>query len=364
MNIKNNFSKEKLLLHTDRINDWKNGVDIYPIVMEVNIINACNYDCVWCSEGGYRKENIKDKVNTEDMLSAIEDMSVGGVKSIVWEGGGEPTLHPSFMEFVKTSWAVNIKNGLITNGSRLKDKYEVVEYCKFIRFSFDSGSKEIYESQHKTPKDSYELVIENMRGLVKHRIETESNCVLGISFIITDITSVDIEKATALWKEVGVDYIQFKPEILTTDESIHLVEGVEKTLRYVKSFYSDDNFEVFVSRYDGAGGDDVCVKEKNYDKCFAHRFVGAMTANGSIQLCCNLKHQNGDKFSYGNISEQSFKSIWTGKKRQSLVKTVENTPSDSKPFTKTECGQCRFDAMNHQLISIDEKNLNDLGDFI
>ena len=49
----NVFSPNKLFSHMDRMHDWWQGKNIYPITMELSPSSVCNHYCTWCMHGTY-----------------------------------------------------------------------------------------------------------------------------------------------------------------------------------------------------------------------------------------------------------------------------------------------------------------------
>ena len=104
-------------------------------------------------------------------------------------------------------------------------------------------------------------------------------------------------------KNAGVDYVQFKAEIF--EESFRIPFRAAEIVDELVKEFSAPSFKVFSVRLDGSS----CMSRKDYKFCYAHRFIGAVSANGNIQLCCNLKHLYGDQYSLGNLNEQGLKEI-------------------------------------------------------
>jgi MoaA/NifB/PqqE/SkfB family radical SAM enzyme len=93
----------------------------FPIPYQIlwDIGRRCNYDCSYCWPGIHnRTEEHKDYdllVNTANKL--IDNWSGG--ESIRWSfGGGEPTLHPRFLDFLKHLKSKNQWTMVSSNGTR------------------------------------------------------------------------------------------------------------------------------------------------------------------------------------------------------------------------------------------------------
>lgn len=349
--ISNEYNSMKLHFHLDKVSAFQEGVNISPVTIECNITNKCNINCRWCSEKSYRNERIKDQVEKEPMIKSIKEMAEVGVRSIVFEGGGEPTTHKNLIDFAKAAYVSGLNVGLITNGINLDSVISNLKLFHFVRVSLDSGNAESY----KRIKDSnkFDTVISNIRKIASEKKKKRLDVVLGSSFIVTEDNIDSIENYAAICKNRRIDYIQFKPEIF--NNTFKYVPGAEVLLKKIKEKYEDDLFAVFLSRFNG----EACLNKKDYNYCYAHRFIGAITANGKVQLCCNLKHENGDDYSFGSIYDKGFKNIWESLEREDLLFKVER----DQMFIK-KCGQCRMDQINRYLNFIKTKNNNYLKNFI
>jgi len=356
MNIEKEYSQDKIFLHMDRIGEYMKGKNVVPIVMETNVTNKCNANCRWCSEMGYRTNHIQDEMDREVMLKFIKDASRMGVKSFVFEGGGEPTVHPDLIEFVQTTVDSGADAGLITNGMLLKRAKIIdnVELFKFVRISFDAGNPDVYASGHGVNSVWYEFIWKQVEQLVKYRNKKFAKTVIGMSFIVMEDNLPTAREFARRAKEVGVDYVQFKAEIY--NNSFRIPFGAKEQISEIHRDFEDDSFRVFVVRLDG---DNTCFGKKDYTYCFAHRFIGAMTANGNVQLCCNLKHEFDDRYSLGNLYEETFEEIWNGERRKKMI----SGPEESPDFVRTHCGQCRMDSINRTFNWVQQYN-PDMKNFI
>lgn len=342
MSINKEYSQDKIFLHMDKVGEFVGGKDVTPVVMETNITNKCNANCIWCSERSYRDRFAGASIGRTAMLDAIEGMASAGVRSIVFEGGGEPTVHPDFNEFVDAAVKNGLSVGLITNGMRLREAgvVESAHRYSFIRISFDAGAPSVYSKLHGVPERHFEDILSAVKELtanVRHnQQDSDLRTIVGMSFIVTEDNLPTAREFARRAKEAGVAYVQFKAEIF--ENSFRIPFQALEQITAVQEEFQDDSFRVFIVRLDGS----ACSGKKDYQYCYAHRFIGAITANGEVQLCCNLKHNYGDSFSFGNLHSTSFKEIWEGVKRKAIIGQVEGDPS----FVSVHCGQCRMDNIN------------------
>lgn len=346
MQLKDEYNgKSKMRLHTDRVFQFLGGENVYPITIEVNLTNACNYACPWCSEQESRNMFSAASIKKDVMLKALVDMKNGGVRSVTFEGGGEPTVHPHFEAIINN--APDMDYGLITNGSRLHVlSKETIARLKYIRVSLDASDRETYKLIHGV--DGFDDVIYGMRRV------GAINCrgVLGVSYIVSNDTVPGMVEAAHLARDLGADYIQYKPLLGRNWKFVYCSMG--NMLDAVMQFNDPPNFSVFLSRF---SPEEIGTSygKRDYKFCRAHRFIGAVAATGSVELCCNLKHKylNGE-YSFGELSENvSFKDIWESERRMKIINIVETDTS----FLKKVCVYCRMNDFNELLESAVEGSI-------
>ena len=122
----------------------------FPIPYQIlwDLGRKCNYDCSYCWPGVH---NRTDKHKPLDVLIGTADKIIqdwADNNSIRWLfGGGEPTLHPYFVDFLKYLKGHNQWTGVTSNGTR-SAKYwaETIQYLNSVNLSahFDGlhGEKE------------------------------------------------------------------------------------------------------------------------------------------------------------------------------------------------------------------------------
>jgi len=327
------------MLHLESLNDFLCGKDIVPVTWEVNLTNICNYKCGWCSETDYRSKFPDSYVDADKLIDFLKRSAELGTKSVTIEGGGEPTMHKDFGKIVNELSNGGLDVGLITNGSMLTNYEKIIVEClKYVRISFDAGTEDIYRKIHGV--NFFKRVVDGINRIVEGRKKVDrgsSPVVVGVSYIVSEKNFKDVWDAAGLMKKLGADYIQYKP-LIGRDSRFIYVPGAKEVLTEVKNHYEDDKFKIFVVRMDAA----MPCGDRDYDFCYAHRFIGAVSANGEVHLCCNLKHLYEDKFSFGNLEKKNFDEIWFGDKRKKILKMVEG----QRLFTDLYCGQCRMNSYN------------------
>lgn len=138
----------------------------------LNITQSCNNKCAYCYDAGNDNFNMRQ----DTLFKIIELIRPLRIKYLVWVGG-EPTLHPDFIEFANKCKGLTQGMTLITNGTRVADS----DYCRqidvtpisHVLFSLHGPT----EASHDTGtmrKGSFRQIldgIENVRRL-KRKVKT------------------------------------------------------------------------------------------------------------------------------------------------------------------------------------------------
>lgn len=307
----------KLLYHLDRINDWMQGNEAKPILVEFDPSNACNLKCNFCTFN-YMKDGQnfpEDKIN-----STLEDLKEAGVKAINWTGGGEPLCHPKISRFFEVAHKLGMDQGTFTNGGLLTEDLTrlILKTHVWMRFSLDSASKENFKKIKGV--DSWDKVNKNIDMVVKLKKEMKSDCTIGVGFVITPDNYHEIPHVARLAENWNIDYIQYKPMIQNVFQNaqlekdwwensvIPLLKAAEKiSSKCVINLYKLNDLRFNYKR--------------EYDTCYGHYFVPVIGADANVWLCTHLRGIKG--YSFGNLKEKSFKEIWNSKERQEVIKSIE-----------------------------------------
>ncbi len=109
----------------------------------LTINRQCNLACYWCYQGKLLSSVEK---MTLDLARELIDLSIGmGAQKIILLGG-EPTIHPDFLEIVR--YCRKVETGLLTNGIAFANK-------KFLARTLDAGLSAISTSLKGTGDCDY-----------------------------------------------------------------------------------------------------------------------------------------------------------------------------------------------------------------
>ena len=149
-----------------------------PELVDLKISDYCPYDCSFCYMGSTINGKHGDINFIGSIVDKLRDMQVFEVAI----GGGEPTLHPQFIEI--TEWISNFANCNFTTKSLawLRDPEQakhIVKNCSAFAFSvgYDSDIEKLYNAWHPY-KDSIQavaqVVVETMPDWQLERILLEA----------------------------------------------------------------------------------------------------------------------------------------------------------------------------------------------
>ncbi len=293
----------------------------YPISVELTLTNCCNLACVYCSDMELRtRQGMKEYLSLDVLKNLFEDLSNGGTKGVVLEGGGEPTMHPDFSEIVRAAKGSGLAVGLITNGTHPMDEADLKQF-EWIRVSLDASTAEEYKNLKGV--DCFEKVIDNIAKYAKS-CET-----VGIGYVVTSNNISQIEALIIRLRELGASYVQCRPVVDCTEL---YPEGID--LSYLK-YYQTAKFGVMID-----GMSENATTGNSGLPCYAHSITSIISGDGSVYICGRLNIYDWLK-PIGNITDESFRRIWYGVERQNQAEMLFD-----KEFCLKNCPQCRISKFN------------------
>ena len=328
--------QSKVLCHLKVIEKYFQNKNPDPITVEIDPSNACNHSCPFCISGHlhlqkYRSHELFNRtmLSREVFQKLIKDLIKTNIKAINWTGGGEPTLNPFLGEainFIRQN--SDIEMGMFSNGSmiqRLNLSEIIVKSLSWIRISIDAGKEDSYNKLRKTSvQNNFSVVIKNIKEIIKLKKELKSKITIGVGFVVTEQNYKEILDFANLFKNIDVDYCQFKPEIIQIErvkdknffdnpksglmqissdfwlnKVIHNLEKAKIILgeKFESNSYKIEDLIIDVKNYG-----------RNYKECLGSQFQPCIGADGNVYVCTN--HRGHKQYSYGSLYEKSFKEIW------------------------------------------------------
>ncbi|MDF1838485.1 MAG: radical SAM protein, partial [Planctomycetota bacterium] len=231
---------------------------------------ACNSRCTHCIDWDIL--NTGHRLADKNLRESISWMAAHGLRSVILIGGGEPTLYPGFVDFVRfLKEDMQLQVAVVSNGSRgdrLQEAAAFMDEQDWIRLSLDSASNELFVAMHKPNSNAINLdvICASMRELKAQHPKPK----LGFSYVIVwsgasrEENSLlenihEIVPAAARALEYGFDYISFKPvlerqsdgaEVMDpskiSDEESQVVATIRSAVNEAKELQTS-TFQVFES---------------------------------------------------------------------------------------------------------------------
>ena len=351
MSDKYRIDSHKLMFHPDRVskwldkyNLWGSAKEIYPIYAEISPIGICNHRCSFCGLDFMGYQNVK--IDTAVLKQRLSEMASLGLKSVMFAGEGEPSLHKDMPEIMDFCTELGIDTALTTNivPFNAKNSEVFVKNAKWIKVSINAGNRDAYSKIHNTKPEDFDKAVENMKYCIEIKKSKGYSCTIGAQMLLLNDnfdTAVDL---ASISKYIGLDYLVIKPY------SQHLSSN---TIRYKNINYSKYlHLEAELEKYNSADFkvifrantiNKTLNDDKKYQKCFSTPFFWAYIAsNGDVYGCsCFL---GDERFCYGNINEETFKNIWEGERRKQNYEELQGD------FDINNCRlNCRMDEINRYL---------------
>lgn len=308
------FSGDKILWFPEHIRSLAEGGNPAPITAEIDLTNACDLDCPYCSQANYRKGH--ETLDPSVAITAIEDLVDLGCKSVVFTGGGEPLIHRQAQSLIAYAGYRGLQVALITNGTQLAacDLDQLVENCAWIRVSLDSHDADSYLKSKGQPR--FDRVIQGISRLVEAKRRTGAGVTIGLGYVTSNHNFAELPQAAGLASLLGVDYIQARPLIFDQGdpraESYPLAH--DPNALAAARLHEREGFRVYASvpKYE-----DVASETRGYARCYGIYFATSIGATGEVWSCC---HTRGvERLSLGNLHRDPFKDIWNNVVKRKLV---------------------------------------------
>jgi radical S-adenosyl methionine domain-containing protein 2 len=104
-----------------------------PETVNLHIWPKCNLKCRYCYG---RFPELRASLAGAEWCALIDIIAQAGVRRVTFSGG-EPTLHPSFLQMLRHARHADLQTSIITNGTRLKDS--MLAELDLVGLSIDSA---------------------------------------------------------------------------------------------------------------------------------------------------------------------------------------------------------------------------------
>lgn len=316
------------------------AVFIGPHTFHMDITNECNTNCTFCGlhspllieprkpmPGRRFTEGWKGaRRRWEEFVNLVDDLDrIGCREDILFNGEGEPLMHPRAHEMIRLICAKDMKLTLFTNGLAIKDRaIDLLVGCDthMLYWSLHAADKETFHRMQPARKpEDFPKMVRNMRKLVRAKRAKNNKPHIVAAMVINVDNFRSCEKFMELCLHVGVDSVRYQiMHSCTSTESLLLNRdqftvahaGVEKAkmlaqrrgIQVVGNI--DFQMESCERTYDKAV--DVLSCHWSHDRyrqsgCLVGWFFSRSFSDGLVSFCCH------DKI-VGSLKRGSFFDLW------------------------------------------------------
>ena len=349
------YAPDKALAWPERLEALKAGRQPYPVHVQVIPSDLCNRDCGYCAyrASGYSSStlfgekradgslnrNPNRMLDRELLFRILDDCLAMGVRAISATGGGEPTLHPNIVEFLRKAQSYRIATALITNGlllGRTPGLLAATVAGAWARISIDAATEKTFGVVRPGlggPRGAdLRLVLRNLAALRALRDADRASCTIGASFVAQKENWREIYDAVKIYREQGADNVRISGTF-STEGSRYFdgwrEEAEELERRAVADFDGKDGFRVHGRLCEKAA--DLDHGAPSIERCWYQEFTTYIGGDGRLYRCCVYAfHPRG---LIGDLREAGgFKALWDSTHKQ----------EDFARFRAPGCDHCQF----------------------
>lgn len=340
-------SRYKLLNNLDRVLGWIQTGQTVPVLINLTLTNRCTHKCPMCTSKDLLDDRTAPLDRVKELITELKEL---GVKAFGLGGGGDPTCHPHFEEVIRFIGEQGMEVGITTNGQLLTPGIinAAVEHCTWMRVSLDADSPQTYKKVHGMDAPDFERVLDNVRALVAEKRRQKSSVALGTTYLLGQHTVQGAYGATALARDLGVDYMRLRPFFIWNTpnkekekQETAIVElGRKRTGGRSfdeKRAGGDEFFDLIAAELERCKELETDIfsvsfpesrvnrKEELHKRvhkcCSVHNFTVVIAADLNVYPCCML--EDTPKYVLGNLKNQSFQEMWASEQRRAACERID-----------------------------------------
>lgn len=309
-----------------------------PLMAWIEITRACNLRCPHCFvEAGPPREV---EMSTDRILRLLDEWAEMGVFSVVITGG-EPSLHPDFLEIVRYAHSLGFTVAIASNGMPLTEKVleQIPQDDVIISVSLDG----IHGAGAATGESDFDAVTRKLLKIRDYGFHT------SIMTTTTHDNVGDLQTFInfAIDNNVSLRSVPFSPlgRGRLYKELMNQVADIEKAAQF---WVAEEKWERIKDRELGLCSGKVfnflITMVYSMRRCMSGRGLCYITSDGTVWPCTNCS--GGKVLAGGSLLERSFADIWNDDDwpirkitwKNFLEKTCQGCPINSDEYFCT--GRC------------------------
>ena len=163
------------------------------------LTRECDLACPYCYQG--LRKRARKTMPLDHVQAILDKVAAINPDSHIMVTGGEPMLHPLFLEFIEYAKSRGCNVGFITNGTQLTEKTAraLIEMkVDAIDISVDALTKETFEEIRQGL--DFDVIKQNVINTVKIRNEVGTDTLIYASLVEQKEVLHELDEAVEYWK--------------------------------------------------------------------------------------------------------------------------------------------------------------------
>lgn len=348
--------KIKLLSGLLRGDKARNG----PFYVDIDLTERCNLSCLGCPYHNVDKKLVREqKKIPQDMQPEVlrrlcKELKGMGTHTLIFQGTGEPFLHPHFIDCVRMGKELGFFVILFTNGTLLKTEIiqELSEtHLDTLKISLWATSEEQFEKNYPgTKPEFFGRIMGGLKQLGDFKNKRSRGFpTIQTHFIFNKTNYQSVNAMIDLAIRAGSRSISFSPMVDMREELDPLILSPEQSQQFRKDLWEAKNkMESFGLEHNI---DEVNTRlELGYSvwkalPCYITWYHSRIRADGSVQPCGRCKSE----IEFGNVNADSFKKIWNGPSMRKFRAAARTTKGLAALQGFCSCQYCCFAVDNKKI---------------
>ncbi len=375
------------MLHTRALAGILQGEKAFgaPLRVNISLSNQCNIRCIHCFYHSplLEKKNMFDlkeqapgvaaapaiKKNGSDgrpiyadekrTMALLGELLEMGTTGFIFTGGGEPFLHPRYLEYMSFLKQNGGSSKINTNGTLLNKK--VID--KLVSMGMDelrvttmAGTSEMYAKTHPGSQAAVFDAIQDNLCYLAHQKEKlgVKKPVVNLFFIAVSQNHDGIFDFVEFAKRVQADKVSFRPVddihdpgltrvVPTRQEASEIMAGMPEAKRRLETLGIGDNINFFVRSFDRQIN---TLQLYRQIPCYYGWIQPRVEVDGNVYPCCRCFG------SMGNVNESAFRDIWYGALYRRFRKSARQIHKRRISVENCFCDSCPHYTANIKMFRI------------